>query len=358
MARILVVGAGRVGLALIKIANTLKIGEIYVVDTLPAAIESVKQYSKDIKTFVASSKEELEQCFDIVRPKVVVCSTPFNINTTVAQIAASRAVDYVDFTEDNQVTEFISSLDVSSTFVPQTGLAPGLVSYIGLDLFSNLGTPHSLDLRVGALPRVAFGPDYYAITWSPEGLINEYIKPAKRKRNGALQVVDPLIEREELLVDGIIYEGFTTSGGVGDLAAYPHIPNVEYKTLRHQGHLENTIKPLLKNFLNNENFSFEEAVEDAKKKFPTTRDDTVVLAAVAKDVNGKMASAGIHFLPEEELGLTALELTTSGTGVAVIELLLEGKLNKGILKPSDIPYGELKKTAAYSFVFKNTRGNQ
>lgn len=358
MSKILVVGAGRVGLAFIKIARKLGVGEIHAIDASTSAIQKVKEETECNNTFVASTTEELQQTFDAIKPDVVVCSTPFTINTTVAKIAAERGINYIDFTEDNQVTEFISSLSVSSTFVPQTGLAPGLVSYIGLDLFAKLGKPYSLDLRVGALPRVAFGPSHYAITWSPEGLINEYIKTAKRKKDGVEQTVQPLIEREELLVDGIIYEGFTTSGGVGDLAAYPHIPNVEYKTLRHPGHLENTIKPLLWRFFEDKDFSFDEAVADAKKKFPTTRDDIVVLAAVAKDTDRKMATAGIHFLPDEELGLTALELTTSGTGVAVVELLIEGKLKKGILKPSDIPYGELKTTKAYKLIFNNVRNGQ
>jgi saccharopine dehydrogenase-like NADP-dependent oxidoreductase len=220
------------------------------------------------------------------------------------------------------------------------------VNYIGLSLFENLGDPKSLDLRVGALPQVSFGPAHYSITWSPEGLINEYIKPAFRKIQGEFRQIPPLDDLETVIIDGTTYEGFTTAGGVGFLAAYEHVPTVEYKTLRYPGH-----RDFLQKMFAKVNGNFEDAVEFARQTFTTTRDDVVVLAAVAVDKSGKSAVAGLHFYPSEELGLTALELTTAGIGVAIVELMLNGSLPKGVLHAGQIPFEALLNTSGARLVF-------
>lgn len=349
MPNIMIVGAGRVGLAAAKIIRNLGDWDISLVDTsasaLTAADSTLRHASLphllagSISCYNIHGDDELEEVIMAVKPDVVVCTTPFTVNVKVARYAFAAGCHYIDFTEDNSVTQEISKLPIErSTFVPQTGLAPGLVSYVGLELFEELGTPRSLDLRVGALPQVAFGPAHYAITWSPEGLINEYIKPAYRKYDGQIEQVEPLQDLEQLLVNGVIYEGFTTAGGVGDLSAYPHIPFVEYKTLRHPGHLQ-YIKD---HVIYGSDFTLAKGVDRAQALFNTTRDDIVVMAAHAVDQKGRSASFGAHFTPENNLGLTALELTTAGTGVAVIELLLDGHLKTGVLKPSDIPMNKLR----------------
>lgn len=359
MPHIVIVGAGRVGLATAKIIRHISDWDISLVDTSAEALTLADDtlshdslphlLAGSISCYHIEGDTEIEEVITSIRPDVVMCTTPFTITVKVAKAAHTVGCHYVDFTEDTQVTSEISRLAVtSSTFIPQTGLAPGLVSYLGLDLFEELGEPYSLDLRVGALPQVAFGPAHYAITWSPEGLINEYIKPTYRKVGGQVMEVAPLQDLERLLVNGVIYEGFTTAGGVGDLTAYSRIPNVEYKTLRHPGHLD-FIKSVI---LSGPDFTLEKGVGRAKQVFDATRDDIVVLAAHAVDVNRRSASFGAHFGPEPTLGLTALELTTAGTGVAVVELLLDGHLKPGVLRACDIPMDALRlRSKAIELVF-------
>lgn len=363
MAKIAIIGAGRVGTAVAKILLTVTTNEVLLIDSseeaLTAAYAECTALERlpfqiamsptiPLETFVAHGKDQLEATLRAATPDVVVCSTPFHMNITIAEITNRLGAHYVDFTEDNDVTRAITNLGVSRrTFVPQTGLAPGLVNYIGLSLFDELKEPLKLDLRVGALPLVSFGPAHYSITWSPEGLINEYLKPAYRKVQGQLEEVPPLDDHETLVVNGIQYEGFTTAGGVGDLAAYEHVPSVEYKTLRYPGHLEF----LQKFFAKTEN-DFEKSIELAKQTFVRTRDDVVVLVAHAVDITGNSASAGMHFYPCEELGLTALELTTAGIGVAIVELLVSNELPSGVLTPAQIPFEKLMNTAASRLVFE------
>jgi saccharopine dehydrogenase-like NADP-dependent oxidoreductase len=354
MSNIVIVGAGRIGIACGKIIHFTSTHSITFVDNSDDVLASVAPQMPlgcPASTRGVYTPDQMEDTLRQLKPDVIICATPFTMNVQVAQIAQRIGSHYIDFTEDVSVTKAIEALGISRlTFVPQTGLAPGLISYLGLSLFQQLGEPSELILRVGALPQVAFGPAYYAITWSPEGLINEYLKPAWRKVGGIIQEVPSLSDEENLLVDGRMYEGFTTSGGVGNLAAYDHIPSVEYKTLRHPGHLE-----YIQKLLASSGDSLEKGVENAKAAFYTTRDDVVVLCAIARDADRRSATRGIHFYPHHNLGISAIELTTAGTGIAVLELILRGELAAGVLRPDDISYELLRTTKAYELIFSCAR---
>lgn len=361
MAKVAIIGAGRVGTAAAKILLTLTDHEIIFVDNSEEALVQAVKACVDVTrssvrvamnpevpvtSYRAEGLDELTSTIQKIDPDLVMCTTPFNVNIAVASICASLEIDYIDYTEDERVTKAISEMDVTNcTFVPQTGLAPGLVNYLGLSLFETLGEPMSLELRVGALPQVSAGPDHYAITWSPEGLVNEFVRDGTRKIAGEKIVVPPFQDVQSFIVNGVVYEEVTTSGGIGILSAYDHVPSVQYKTLRHTGHSDFFMKLI-------HGLSFEEAVKKTKETFFTTRDDVVVLAATAVDTDRHSASAGMHFYPCEDLDLTAIELTTAGIGVAVAELLLANKLPKGILNASDVLFGDLIQTDAGRFVFE------
>lgn len=361
MSIIAIVGAGRVGSAAAKILLTTSDHEIALIDRSEEALQDVyfacSELSRPehletlypeipVETFVSFSKDQLEATLLKIKPDLVICTTPFDLYLEVAQAANRVQAHFVGFTEDTEVNNAIKDLGISRlTFVPQTGLAPGLINYIGLSLFDTLGEPEKLDLRVGALPQVSFGPGHYAITWSPEGLVNEYLKPSFRKVNGHIETVPPLDEHESIIVDGVQYEAFTTAGGIGDLEAYENIPFVEYKSLRFPGHLDHLQKVMAKAE------GLEETVQMFKKIFYTTRDDVVVIAAQAVDVDHRSASTSLHFCPSIDLGLTALELTTAGTGIGVVELILNGDLEAGVLDCSEIPFTQLLETNALRLVF-------
>src|SRR5262245_66532219 len=76
----------------------------------------------------------------------------------------------------------------------------------------------SVRLRVGALPQFPSNALNYNLTWSTDGVINEYCEPCQAIVNGELTDVPPLEEREEFYLDGVTYEAFNTSGGRGTLA--------------------------------------------------------------------------------------------------------------------------------------------
>ena len=75
-----------------------------------------------------------------------------------------------------------------------------------------------MKLRVGALPQHPNNVLKYSLTWSTEGLINEYGNPCQAIVDGRMIEVAPLEGLEEIEIDGTLYEAFNTSGGLGSLA--------------------------------------------------------------------------------------------------------------------------------------------
>ena len=147
----------------------------------------------------------------------IVNALPFYLNKTVASACAKARRSYFDFSEDVESTAFVSDLardDKEIVFAPQCGLAPDAINIIGAHLVAPFDAVRSLELRVGALPLSANNEIKYYLSWSSSGLVNEYIKPCDALFRGKPVKTLPLDGKENLVIDGIAYEAFNTSGGV------------------------------------------------------------------------------------------------------------------------------------------------
>ena len=74
-----------------------------------------------------------------------------------------------------------------------------------------------LAMRVGALPQFPANALNYNLTWSTDGLINEYCNLCEAIHDGRRIQVLPLEGLEAFSLDGVRYEAFNTSGGLGTL---------------------------------------------------------------------------------------------------------------------------------------------
>ena len=74
-----------------------------------------------------------------------------------------------------------------------------------------------LRMRVGALPLNVTNALQYGLTWSTEGIVNEYARPCQGIVDGEERTLAPLADVEEIKIDGLTYEAFNTSGGVGSM---------------------------------------------------------------------------------------------------------------------------------------------
>src|SRR5438445_283618 len=89
---------------------------------------------------------------------------------------------------------------------------------IGAAIAKFLSATGDFDVLVGALPQFPTNEMKYNLTWSTDGLINEYGNACEAIHDGKLIELLPLEGLEHFSLDGVDYEAFNTSGGVGTLA--------------------------------------------------------------------------------------------------------------------------------------------
>ena len=246
MPTILILGAGKIGSL---IGTFLAETEEYTVHLGDIETQSNQQRTAQGQTapithavLDASNGEALEHYVNKHQPDAVISSLPYYCNPTVADVARKNNIHYFDLTEDVEVTERIEQISQGSekAFVPQCGLAPGFISIAANELMQHFDTLETVKMRVGALPINPSNVLKYSLTWSTDGLINEYGNVCYGIENGLKTSLMPLEGYETIEVDGLLYEAFNTSGGLGTLAdTYSgKVQTMNYKTLRYPGHCE------------------------------------------------------------------------------------------------------------------------
>jgi saccharopine dehydrogenase-like NADP-dependent oxidoreductase len=260
----------------------------------------------------------------------VVSSLPFYCNVGVAEAAREAAIHYFDLTEDVEVTRAVRRIAAGAdcAFVPQSGLAPGFISIAANELTKHFDQIRSVKLRVGALPQHPNNMLKYSLTWSTEGLINEYGNPCQALVDGKVTDVAPLEGLEEIEIDGTLYEAFNTSGGLGSLAEThgAQCETMNYKTMRYPGHcaqmrlLMNDLK------LNHDRATLKRVLENAVPQ--TLQDVVIVYAAVSGRQDGELREENYvnKVYPQLIAGRlwSAIQVTTAAGITSVVDLVLEG----------------------------------
>src|SRR4029079_10385069 len=157
----------------------------------------------------------------LVDNDTVISALSYYHNPRVAEAALKAGVNYFDLTEDVETTRRVREIAAKARdgqiFMPQCGLAPGFISIVANYLTKRVDPVETVRMRVGALPLFPTGALKYNLTWSTDGLINEYINPCEAIQDGRIVELQPLEGYEQCLLDGVRYEAFNTSGGLGTL---------------------------------------------------------------------------------------------------------------------------------------------
>ncbi|HYK25109.1 MAG TPA: saccharopine dehydrogenase C-terminal domain-containing protein, partial [Steroidobacteraceae bacterium] len=182
-------------------------------------------------------------------------------------------------------------------------------------------------LRVGALPQHPNNVLKYSLTWSTEGLINEYGNPCQAVVEGRMVEVSPLEGLEEIEIDGTLYEAFNTSGGLGSLAETHGIgvESMNYKTIRYPGHCEQ-MRLLMNDLkLNHDRATLKRILENAVPQ--TLQDVVIVYAAVTGTQEGELREENYvnKVYPQLIAGRlwSAIQVTTAAGISAVVDLVLQ-----------------------------------
>jgi saccharopine dehydrogenase-like NADP-dependent oxidoreductase len=275
----------------------------------------------------------------------VLSAAPYDLTTRIAEAAAELGVHYLDLTEDVASTRRVKELavDAKAALIPQCGLAPGFISIVAADLARDFEQLDSLRLRVGALPQYPSNALNYNLTWSTDGVINEYCEPCEAIVNGERILVPAMEEREEFSLDGVTYEAFNTSGGLGTLCdtLAGKVRTLNYRTIRYPGHCA-IMKALLQDLrLADRRDVLKDIFENA---LPSTLQDVVVIfVTVSGRMNGRLTQQTyankVYSAVVGGKMRSAIQITTASGICAVLDLLAQGKLpQKGFVKQEDIGF--------------------
>lgn len=281
----------------------------------------------------------------------VVSALPYFLNKAIAKIAHELGIHYFDLTEDVDTTNYIRDLSKTSKGVmaPQCGLAPGFIGIVGAHLANDFTKVRDIELRVGALPRYPNGQMAYSFTWSPAGVINEYINDAEAIHHGERKMVTSLNGFEYINIGGREFEAFTTSGGLGTMCETYEgkVDTLNYKSIRYPGHgklMKFLISELI---MKDDKETLTKILENAK---PPVKEDVVYIYAVVEGWQGDKLFRNEYykaFYPQTIQGQEwrAISWTTAASIAGVIEMVDNGDLpSSGFIKQEEIPYDKLIET--------------
>ncbi|MEM8874503.1 MAG: saccharopine dehydrogenase C-terminal domain-containing protein [Planctomycetota bacterium] len=341
---VLLLGAGKIGSAVAKLLGDTGDYDVLVGDASPDALDRLE--GLDNVSTAAIDVDDVAALRKAMNGRQSVLSAlSFTHNPLVAECAKELGLSYFDLTEDVATTKLVREVSQGAKdgqiFMPQCGLAPGFVSIAANDLAKKLDTLDSVRLRVGALPIFPTNELKYNLTWSTDGLINEYGNPCEAVVNGEQIDVLPLEGHEQFSLDGVMYEAFNTSGGVGTLAETlaGSVRNLDYKTIRYRGHRD-LIRFLMNDLRLNER---RELLKDIfENAIPMTPQDVVLIFCTATgQKDGRLTQVTdarkVYHGPFRGVDMSGIQITTAASLCAVLDMHATGKLpSKGFVKQEQI----------------------
>ncbi len=343
MKDVIVIGAGKIGSTIASLLASAGDYQITLADR-SAEILGRLDRNEHIRC-VTADVEDSSELVDLLNGQFAVLNAaPFHLTTMVAEAARAARTHYLDLTEDVASMRRVRELavDASTAFVPQCGLAPGFVSIVAFDMAKGFEVLDSVKLRVGALPQYPSNALNYNLTWSTDGVINEYCEPCEAIVDGVRHEVTALQEREEFSLDGVLYEGFNTSGGLGTLCdtLEGKVRTLNYRTIRYPGHAA-IMRALLNDLrLRDRRHVLKDILEHA---VPTTLQDVVIIfVTVSGRKKGQFVQETyankIYSRDVDGRTLSAIQVTTSAAICTVLDLLVSEQLpQSGFIRQEDVP---------------------
>ena len=338
--KVLIFGAGRMGRAISWCMNAFD-HHVISVDKDPSTADALQ---KPVDFLIVENEEDYERSIEICKPDLIISSLPYFLNESIATIAIDREIAYCDLGGSVPVSRTINNYaeaHAKKPVITDLGLAPGWVNILaekGCDSIKE----KILDVKtmVGGLPINLHNPPLnYTITWSIDGLINEYVDNCE-VLIGNQVISQPGMEGlEEIYCRSIDkkLEAFYTSGGASHSIPSMIERGVEsfsYKTLRYKGHNE-IIKMLLKSKINHD--CVREVFE--KTCAPSThaaKHDLVIIKCIVTGESGETWDK--EFMMKDFDGFSAMQKATSFGICAVAQQIINEDISGGKLTYKDVNY--------------------
>ena len=333
-ANVLIAGAGKIGALITTLLAETGDFQVSVIDRDFHIADSKRLQGRSditLKTLNIDDHAELVKYCKAEKFHAVISCLPYFCNLVMAEVAAECDMIYLDLTEDVATTEAIKSLAKSSTkaMIPQCGLAPGFVGIATNSLIEKFTQVDTVKMRVGGLPEHASNALHYYLTWSTDGLINEYANPCPAIEHSKPTALPPLQSLETLRIDGTTYEAFNTSGGIGNLVDLyaGRVKTMNYKTIRYPGHCEKMRLLMHELKLQDDRPTLKHILENAVPK--TYQDMVIVYISVTGERKGNLFEENhmTKLFPTEIGGhiWSAIQIATASSVCAVLDITLSNK---------------------------------
>ena len=237
--KVIVLGAGKIGSVIAKDfsrrGTELTLGDIDIDRAKVAAAE----VDGDSLVFDTSNYDQMVET--ISNYDLVIGALPgdYGYRALKACIDAGKDIVDVSFTPEDPLELDNDAKRSNVTIIPDCGVAPGLSNLLVGYGASMLDTIEKAVIMVGGIPEKKVPPLDYTITWSADGLIDEYIRDVSIVKEGELVKVPALSGLEEIEFPGVgTLEAFYTDGLRSLVKSLPDVKNLYEKTLRYPGHVE------------------------------------------------------------------------------------------------------------------------
>lgn len=285
----------------------------------------------------------------------VLSAVPYFFNLGLCRAAIDSGCHFADLGGNNIVVRQEYELSRAAfkknlAIAPDCGLSPGMASILAGELMREVGgKADALKLYVGGLPEKPKPPFLYQLVFSVEGLINEYVEPAKILRKGKIQEIEPLTEPEPFFLSGFEpMVAFHTSGGTSTMPENfkGKVGECFEKTLRYPSHYE-LIRGLHDlGFFSSDKIKIGKAEVTPRavtshlflKKLSGSEPDVTIMRIEAHN-SGCITSFTLidHYDPATKM--TSMMRTTAWPASIVLQMICSGGISKrgGIYQELDVP---------------------
>ncbi len=327
MTPIILLGAGKIGETIAQFLHGSGDYTLTVADQDPARLTSIAALG--VKTTRADFGDARALAALVGGNTMAISACPYYLTPAIAKASVDSGAHYFDLTEDVESTRRVKALaaGAGTALVPQCGLAPGFISILARAMTRKFESLRDVQMRVGALPQFPTNAFKYNLTWSTDGLINEYCNPCEAIVDGKMLEVLPLEEVEAFSLDGVDYEAFNTSGGLGTLCETlaGKVRTLNYRTIRYPGHAA-IMKALLHDLrLKDRRGVLKDILEQA---LPATMQDVVIVfVTVAGLRDGRLQQDTYarkiysHVLAGRMR--SAIQITTAASLCTMLDLLVQ-----------------------------------
>jgi lysine 6-dehydrogenase len=375
--RLLVVGSGMMGsAAAFDMARSAQVDSVTLADNdvkrareVAARVNRITG-SKKVRSVALDASDEKAAAKLMQGQDAALSAVPYFLNLGLARAAVSARCHFADLGGNNTVVRQELALAKQAekrgvALAPDCGLSPGMASILGGELVRRLGgRADALRLYVGGLPERPTPPFHYQLVFSVEGLINEYVEPARILRKGKMTTIDPLTEPEDFHLAGFPQlVAFHTSGGTSTLPETfeGRVGECFEKTLRYPGHYDLLCELKELGLFSGEKMKIGKA-EIAPRammsrifagKFASKGPDVCIMRLEAHEsvhragvrgllgaqLKGRVASFTMVDNYDPKTDMSAMMRTTAFPASVVVQMLVSGAISKrgAVLQERDVP---------------------